>query len=287
MRTKLGIVVCAGIVGLGCGGSGGGSPASNRGLLFYSSVVGSTLLHRIGANGGTIADVPGTAGAFEGTMDQNGDVYTSLAGTGDDVFVIVNGTPIQLTNAAGDDFRPCATPAGDVITFISTRDGNDEVYVMNGDGSSQTNLSLDAGSDYYPAINRAGTKVVFTSNRDGNDEIYIVNVDGSGFFRLTNNAATDTTPAFSADGSKVIFSSNRGGTYQIYRMNLDGSNVVPVTNSANDKFHASYKVDGSAIFYYEVVGAERTLHRCDPNGGSQRLIDTGNNDSDKMCTWVF
>ena len=43
------------------------------------------------------------------------------------------------------------TSASGKIAFVSGRDGNSEIYVMNADGSGQTNLTNDAGSDSRPA----------------------------------------------------------------------------------------------------------------------------------------
>jgi len=37
------------------------------------------------------------------------------------------------------------------IAFTSNRDRNAEVYVMNADGTGQTNLSNDPGKDFTPA----------------------------------------------------------------------------------------------------------------------------------------
>ena len=36
------------------------------------------------------------------------------------------------------------------IAFTSNRDGNDEIYVMNDDGTNQTNLTKNPGNDWYP-----------------------------------------------------------------------------------------------------------------------------------------
>jgi len=37
------------------------------------------------------------------------------------------------------------------IAFLSDRDGNNEIYVMNADGSEQTNLTNNPASDYSPS----------------------------------------------------------------------------------------------------------------------------------------
>jgi Tol biopolymer transport system component len=235
------------------------------------------------SGGGTVVDVTGTDAAFVGSMDQGFNVYTSLASG--NINRITNGIPIEITTST-HDFRPCVTPDGSKIAFVSTRDGNDEIYVTDSLGIVQTNVSNDPGSDTFPAISRDGTKIVFTSNRDGNNEIYIVDSGGTNLTRLTNDAGDDVTPAFTPDGTHVIFSSNRGGTYQIYQMDTAGANVTQVTTTVSDKFHASYKVDGSAIFFYTGTGV-RQIVRCNPNGSGEVQLTSDTHGSDKTATWVY
>jgi TolB protein len=38
-----------------------------------------------------------------------------------------------------------------MITFVSDRNGNREIYVMNADGSRQTRLTNNPAMDLYPA----------------------------------------------------------------------------------------------------------------------------------------
>ena len=45
---------------------------------------------------------------------------------------------------------PAWSPDGRRISFVSNRDGNLEVYVMNADGSGQRNLTRNAASDFAP-----------------------------------------------------------------------------------------------------------------------------------------
>jgi Tol biopolymer transport system component len=46
------------------------------------------------------------------------------------------------------------SPVNGKIAFVSRRDGNFEVYVMNADGSGQTNLTNNAADDREPAWGR-------------------------------------------------------------------------------------------------------------------------------------
>ena len=83
------------------------------------------------------------------------------------------------------------------IAFVSRRDGDTEIYVMNADGTGQTRLTNNPARESDPAWSPDGTKIAFSSNRDGNDEIYVMDADGSGQTRLTNDAGTDSAPAWS------------------------------------------------------------------------------------------
>ena len=80
------------------------------------------------------------------------------------------------------------------IAFTTIRDGNDEVYVMNADGSGQTNLTNNVLVDTDPAWSPDGSKIAFTTNRDNAFEVYVMNADGSSPTNLTNNLATDFRP---------------------------------------------------------------------------------------------
>ena len=52
--------------------------------------------------------------------------------------------PTRLTDTFGENDSPAWSSDGTRIAFTSTRDGNYEIYSMNADGTSPTNL---AGTD--------------------------------------------------------------------------------------------------------------------------------------------
>lgn len=103
---------------------------------------------------------------------------------------------------------------------------NDELYVMNADGSNQTRLTDNLSFDTAPSWSPDGTKIVFVSGRDGNYEIYMMNADASNQTRLTNEFEYDFYPSWSPDGTKIVFVSGR----DIFVMNADGSNPQNLTN---------------------------------------------------------
>jgi Tol biopolymer transport system component len=56
------------------------------------------------------------------------------------------------------------------ILFYSERDGNNEIYLMNADGTGLERLTDDPADDRDPVWSPDGTKIAFASNREGQDE---------------------------------------------------------------------------------------------------------------------
>ena len=139
------------------------------------------------------------------------------------------------------------------IVFCSTRDGNQEIYIMNADGTNQTRLTFNTADDSNPQLSSDGRKIVFDSDRDGNEEIYVMNVDGSNQTRITNNTFVDVQPAWSPDGTKIAFSSACSGTPQIWVMNVDGSDATvqlhPSYDSPMGRFYTSLVCRWTRIVY--------------------------------------
>jgi Tol biopolymer transport system component len=135
-------------------------------------------------------------------------------------------TPIALVRSTP------STAADGLIAFVSDRDGNSEIYIMNADGSHQTRLTktLERVNDDFPAWSPDGRKIAFVSDRDGNAEIYVMDVDGSHLTRLTDNQAGDFYPEWSPDGQKIAFLSNIEGEYKICIIKVDGSDRTCLEN---------------------------------------------------------
>jgi Tol biopolymer transport system component len=161
------------------------------------------------------------------------------------------------------------------IAFVSNRDTNLEIYVMNDDGTNQTRLTNNTATDDMPNFSRDGARIVFSSNRNGNREIYTMNADGTAQVRRTVNAASDYDPVYSPNGARIAFVSNRDGNPEIYEMNSDGSNVVRMTtNAANDDAPA-WSADGTALLFHSNRGGNNDIYVMDAAvggvGGTARL----------------
>jgi len=139
------------------------------------------------------------------------------------------------------------------IVFQSDRDGDDEIYLMDADGSSVLQLTNNDVRDGFAAWSPDGTRIAYTSAVDDNEDIYIMNADGSDQTRLTEHPANDSLPTWSPDGNQIAFTSNRDGNYEIYLLDvedaLQGSAPQNITNHPQDDIAPSWSPDGSQIAF--------------------------------------
>jgi Tol biopolymer transport system component len=164
---------------------------------------------------------------------------------------------------------PVVHAANGKIVFQSGRDGNNEIYLMNADGTGLTRLTNNPASDTQPALSPDGARIAFTSNRDGNNDIYVMNADGTGLTRLTNNPASDSQPVFSPDGTLIAFTSNRDGRNQIYVMNaLTGAGQTNLSNNTASDDQPAFSRNGR-IGFVRFHNATRNIVIMNANGTGQ------------------
>ena len=131
-----------------CGGSSdgpNGPPALTNTIVFVSDRTGSPELHVMHGNGDVVQLLSTTAGPKSDPVispDGRKIVFTVgdiSAGSASPLWIVnSDGTGLkQLTTDGANDMRPTWSPDGAHIAFVSTRDGNAEIYVMNADGADE------------------------------------------------------------------------------------------------------------------------------------------------------
>ena len=221
-------------------------------------------------------DGPGGSGPAE-----TGSLELTTVSTGDDLdgngyAIEVDGEEVGTveTNGAATVAEVTAwSPDGSRIAFASDRNGDQEIFVMNADGTGAVNLTSSPGSEeVYPAWTPDGQRILFATARDGDAEIYIMNADGSDQTNLTNDPDSDITPSVSPDG-RVLFLTNRTGDGEIFAMNLDGSSPVNLTNSPGSEEQVpSWSSDGSRIAFASDRTVDIELFVANADGSSPQNL---------------
>lgn len=134
------------------------------------------------------------------------------------------------------------------ILFVSDRTGNSDIWAMNADASSQTQITSFAGTDTTATFSPDRQKIAYQSEGVFED-IFQMNTDGSGIENLTSEASSNRHPAYSPDGAKIAFVSDRSGDDDIWLMNSDGTLPAKLTFEVTKEGAPTFSPDGSRIAF--------------------------------------
>src|SRR2546425_1076978 len=151
---------------------------------------------------------------------------------------------------------------GSRIAFVTQRDGNPGIYVMNADGTGVTRVTNDPQVDGRPTFTADGQSIVFHSSRPaGKQEIWAVNLDGTGLTQLTRDSI-NFSPAVSPDGQTIAYVSVRDKNYDIWLMGRDGSNQRAFTRTLQQKESEPHFLrDGTLVYLVERKDGNRTVQQ--------------------------
>ena len=156
------------------------------------------------------------------------------------------------------------------IVFNSTRDGNNEIYVMDVDGGNQVRLTIDPARDYDPSWSPDGDRIAFVSNREKEvEQIYVMDSDGRKLMRLTKEA-TNQQPAWSPVGEKIAYVRNKGGR-QVWVMDADGGNQKQLTQIGKNE-QPAWSPDGVRIAFVSYARGANGIYVMDENGNMQERL---------------
>ena len=158
-----------------------------------------------------------------GDIDANGDtVFSSSMRGSPNIYEMLKGGQLKrLTQTPGIDVSPAFSPDGSKIAFVSDREGNAQIYIMDSAGYNTARLTFSGDYNTSPAWSPSGDRLVFAGRYEGREQIFTVKADGSDLMLLTGTGS-NTDPCFSPDGSLIAFTSTRDGYKAIYVMRANG-----------------------------------------------------------------
>ena len=165
----------------------------------------------------------------------------------------------RLTDNEFFDLYPDLSQDNSKIAFLSRRDKDLDIYMMDADGSNQR-LFYDSGN-HDADIDWVGDSIVFTSDfaiwkihDDGSQPEQITDPENRGEWGNANLPVGDYDPRLSPDGKKIIFerlhdTSKPYGGYDLFVINSDGTAETRLTDTGYAQGLASWSHSGEEIVY--------------------------------------
>ena len=145
---------------------------------------------------------------------------------------------------------PRWSPDGKRIAWVSTRDGNQDIYTTDPEGKDVRRLTNDPAPRQQPQlVARRQEDRLLQRPRRTPSQIYVMDADGGNVRRLTDHDGIDYWPVWSPDGKRIAFTSNRDGNYEIYVMDADGGNQRNLTRHPGQDNYATWSPDGKKIAF--------------------------------------
>jgi Tol biopolymer transport system component len=212
------------------------------------------------------ATFPGSNGRIAFSQ---GDLIAPIGGEGGDlsahsqVFTIKpDGSGLkQLTHVAADQgaASPDWSPDGERIVYESNESGAFHIWVMNANGSGQTQLTTQGGfEDFQPSWSPNGNKILFSHCGEPFGpgfivycDIDVMNANGSGVKTLLSSGHWSNVRAnYSPDGKSITFGSDRGGLQSaVWVMKANGSDLKRLTAPKLRGFWPDWAPGGHRILF--------------------------------------
>jgi Tol biopolymer transport system component len=138
----------------------------------------------------------------------------------------INGKNIlQLTSGSYQDQRPCFSPDGKYIAFVSNRSAPyPDLWVIPSDSSSEPQSLLEKWWGYRPWYSNDGQLIYFFTDVNNRHQICQIPSEGGNFIPLKNDDQGRSHGPFVDPGGEVLLiHSTRGGNWGIWELPLDGS----------------------------------------------------------------
>ena len=176
---------------------------------------------------------------------------------------------------------------GGVIAFsITPPSGNNEIYLMNSDGSGLYQLTDEPGRDCGPSWSPNGSRIAFYkhSTDETTWSIYVMESDGSNIRRLTDEQGVyDDSPTWSPDGTRIAFARaypDENYRSEVWMMNADGSQQYQILEGGGP----CWSPDGTRLTYHSSQDGDSDIYIAGVDG-SQLVRLTNNDVDDRWPVW--
>jgi tol-pal system beta propeller repeat protein TolB len=173
-------------------------------------------------------------------------------------------------------------PNGKIAYVVNMPDNTTDIWVMDADGSNQTDITNTPGiSELGPIWSPDGTKIAYVVTDYITPGVWVMNPDGTEQRKFSTFSGVEFGPTWSADSSQIALVRYVPGVvmsiqFDIFVVALDGSSDVNITNSDYDEIEPAWSPDGKKIAFAGVRegGAFTTwqIVTVNPDGAGEAVL---------------
>ena len=168
-------------------------------------------------------------------------VAMNISGHSDLYRVTLEGETSQLTNDPAGNFHPVT--AGNEIVYVSSRDGDAEIY------KGEQRLTAFHRDDFDPVSSPDGSTIVFASDREGPARLFVMASDGTNLRRVTTRteAIDESDAVFSRDGALLAYVAGGRVFIRDAKTETEVGSGILATFSPDGNWLAIAKQDGDLV----------------------------------------
>ncbi|RFB05861.1 amidohydrolase family protein [Parvularcula marina] len=195
-------------------------------------------------------------------FDLLGDIYT---------MPISGGTPTRIAEGMPWEMQPKFSPDGEMIAFTSDREGGDNIWVMNVDGSDKRSITSEKfrllnEPDWSPDGTYIAARKHFTTARSlGTGEVWLYHLGGGGGVALVEKPGS----SYQKELGEPVFSPDGGSIY--YTRSTSGGNTFVYADDSNGEIFAIEKYDLETGDRSDVIGGAGGAVRPTPSPDGRKL----------------
>jgi TolB protein len=195
------------------------------------------------------------------------------------VSFIYQGLLQNPTKGVGTNYLPVYSPDGTRIAFMSARDGNPEIYVINVDGSNLRRLTNHPAGDGTPTWSPNSQQIAFVSDRTGTPQIYLMGTDGSNVRRITMSESWADRPTWSPQGlNEIAYSARTGPAFDIKIYDVASGQARQITFGEGSNEGPAFSPNGRHLAFTSTRSGGTQVFTVGRDGRNLRQITrTGNN----------
>jgi TolB protein len=247
---------------------GGGVPGIAESKIYYVKMAGGNKeiweMDYDGANQHAITHLGTVSISPRVSPDNTRLAFSSLGREGFQIrmYSLLLGRMVNFSASGGTNLSPAWAPNGKDLAYSSSRSGDPEIWIADGNGSLGRRVTSFRGPDVSPVFNpRTGSQIAWISGRTGLPQLYIMDSDGSGVQRMTDGGYA-TSPSWSPNGQFLAFAWDRKygpgapGGQDIYVMEVATKRWIQLTHDGGRCDFPSWSPDGRHIVYANTTNGQ-------------------------------